>query len=124
MNRNFELDILRGLSIALMIIVDAPPDAIYETLQHSAWEGMTLADTIFPAFVFAMGTSAAFATARRQPSLIKIFRRAGLLFAVGFLLNVLIFFCFDTEHIRIFGVLQRLALVYFFGMLILLTKFL
>ena len=120
MNRNFELDILRGLSIALMIIVDAPPDAIYEMLQHSAWEGMTLADTIFPAFVFAMGTSAAFATARRQPSLIKIFRRAGLLFAVGFLLNVLIFFCFDTEHIRIFGVLQRLALVYFFGMLILL----
>lgn len=120
MNRNFELDILRGLSIALMIIVDAPPDVIYETLQHSAWEGMTLADAIFPAFVFAMGASAAFATARRQPSLQKIFRRAGLLFGVGFLLNVLIFFCFNQEHVRLFGVLQRLALAYLFGMLILL----
>lgn len=120
MNRNFELDILRGLSIALMIVVDAPPDVIYETLQHSAWEGMTLADAIFPAFVFAMGASAAFATARHKPTFKKIFRRAGLLFGVGFLLNVLIYFCFEQENIRLFGVLQRLALAYFFGMLILL----
>ena len=120
MNRNFELDILRGLSIALMIIVDAPPDAIYQTLQHSAWEGINLADTIFPAFVFVMGASAAFANSRRQPSLQKIFRRAGFLFVAGFLLNVLIFFCFNVEHIRLFGVLQRLALTYLFGMLILL----
>ena len=120
MNRNFELDILRGLSIALMIIVDAPPGVIYETLRHSAWEGMTLADAIFPAFVFAMGASAAFATSRRQPSLQKIFRRAGLLFGVGFLLNLLIYFCFEQEYIRLFGVLQRLAFTYFFGMLILL----
>ena len=120
MNRNFELDILRGLSIALMIIVDAPPDAIYQTLQHSAWEGINLADTIFPAFVFVMGASAAFANSRRQPSLQKIFRRAGFLFVAGFLLNVLIFFSFNVEHIRLFGVLQRLAFTYFFGMLILL----
>ena len=121
MNRNFELDILRGLSIALMIIVDAPPDVIYQTLQHSAWEGINLADTIFPAFVFVMGTSAALATARHKFSMQKIFQRAGILFCAGFLLNVLIFFCFDTEHIRLFGVLQRLALTYLLGMLILLN---
>ena len=120
MNRNFELDVLRGLSVALMIVVDAPPDAIYMALQHSAWEGLTLADTIFPAFVFAMGTSAAFATSKRQPSLQKIFRRAGILFGVGFLLNVVIYFSFDWANLRLFGVLQRLALAYFFGMLILL----
>lgn len=120
MNRNFELDILRGLSVALMIVIDAQPDAIYTSLQHSAWEGMTLADTIFPAFVFAMGTSAVFATSKRQPSLQKIFRRAGILFGVGFLLNIIIYFSFDWENLRLFGVLQRLALAYFFGMLILL----
>ena len=121
MNRNFELDVLRGLSIALMIIVDAPPDKIYDTLTHSQWEGINLADTVFPAFVFAMGVSIAFATAGRQPSLKKIFRRTAILFGLGFLLNVLIHFCFSTEYIRLFGVLQRLALVYFFGMLILMN---
>ncbi len=119
MNRNFELDILRGLSIALMIVVDAPPDKIYDILQHAEWEGMTLADTIFPAFAFAMGASATFATARHQFSPTKIFRRTGFLFLAGFLLNVLIYFCFSQEHIRLFGVLQRLALTYFFGILIL-----
>lgn len=119
-NRNFELDILRGLTIALMIVVDAPPDVIYETLQHAAWEGLNFADLVFPGFVFAMGASATFAGARRQPSVQKIFRRAVLLFIAGFLFNVLIFFCYSQEHIRFFGVLQRLALTYFFGMLILL----
>ncbi|MBQ7704471.1 MAG: DUF1624 domain-containing protein [Selenomonadaceae bacterium] len=120
MNRNFELDILRGLTIALMIIVDAPPDAIYKTLQHSAWQGLTLADTVFPAFVFAMGAATAFSISRRQPSLKKICRRAGLLFFAGILLNGLTFFCYGLEHFRFFGILQRLATVYFFGMLILL----
>ena len=118
-SRNFELDVLRGLSIALMIIVDAPPDVIYKTLTHAAWAGINLADTVFPAFVFAMGASVAFATARREPSAKKIFRRAVLLFVVGFLLNVLIYFQFETEHLRLFGVLQRLALTYFFGVVIL-----
>ena len=89
--RIFELDILRGLTIALMIIVDAPPDAIYIILQHAEWEGITLADIVFPAFVFAMGMAAAISTARRQPSPQKIFLRAGILFLVGFLLNVFIF---------------------------------
>jgi len=116
--RIFELDILRGLTIALMIIVDAPPDVMYETLQHAAWQGINLADTIFPAFVFAMGMAAAVSTSRRQPSLKKIFIRAGLLFFVGFLLNVLIYFCFEWANLRLFGVLQRLAITYIFGMII------
>lgn len=118
--RIFELDILRGLSIALMIIVDAPPDVIYQTLQHSAWEGINLADTVFPAFVFAMGVATAISSSRRQPSLKKICLRAGILFLVGFLLNVLIYFCFEWAKLRLFGVFQRLALTYFWGTLILL----
>ena len=116
--RIFELDILRGLSIALMIIVDAPPDVMYKFLQHAEWEGLTLTDTVFPAFVFAMGMAAAISTSKRQPSPKKIFLRAGILFFVGFLLNVLIYFCFDWANLRLFGVLQRLALTYFFGMII------
>lgn len=117
-SRIFELDILRGLTVALMIIVDAPPDAMYKILQHAEWEGMNAADLIFPAFVFAMGMAAAISTARRQPSPKKIFLRAGVLFLVGFLLNVLIYFCFEWANLRLFGVFQRLALTYFFGMLI------
>ena len=84
--RIFELDILRGLTIALMIIVDAPPDAIYKILQHAEWEGLTLADIVFPAFVFAMGMAAAISTARRQPSPQKIFLRAGVLFLESFII--------------------------------------
>ena len=116
--RIFELDILRGLTIALMIIVDAPPDAIYIILQHAEWEGITLADIVFPAFVFAMGMAAAISTARRQPSTKKIFLRAGILFLAGFLLNVLIYFCFEWANLRLFGVFQRLALTCVFGMII------
>ena len=116
--RIFELDILRGLTIALMIIVDAPPDVMYKTLQHADWAGINLADLIFPAFVFAMGMATAISTARRQPSIKKFLRRAGLLFLVGFLLNVLIYFCFEWANLRFFGVFQRLALTYFFGMII------
>ncbi len=117
-NRIFELDILRGLTVALMIIVDAPPDVMYKFLQHAQWEGINAADLIFPAFVFAMGMAAAISTSKRQPSPKKIFLRAGILFFVGFLLNVLIYFCFDWANLRLFGVLQRLALTYFFGMII------
>lgn len=119
MNRIFELDVLRGLTVALMIVVDSTLSGAYATLLHSAWAGMTLADTLFPAFVFAMGAAAEISTSRRQPSLTKILRRAGLLFGAGFSLNLLIYIVAGGEYVRIFGVLQRLALTYVLGMLIL-----
>ncbi len=118
--RIFELDILRGLTIALMIIVDSPPDIIYETLRHAVWEGIHMADTVFPSFVFVMGTSAAISASKRTPSMTKIFRRTAILFGIGILLNLFIQIRIDAEHLRFFGILQRLALSYFFGMLILL----
>ncbi len=117
--RIFELDILRGLSVALMIMLDPPPDRMYEILQHAAWEGLTLTDAVFPAFVFAMGMATAVSTARRQSSMHKILFRTAILFLAGFLLNVLIFYRLEFEHVRLFGVLQRFALIYFFGVLIL-----
>ena len=132
-----ELDILRGLAVAIMIIVDAPPADIYDLLKHAAWEGITIADMAFPGFVFAMGISIAISINRRKPSAEKIFKRSMTLFLFGIFMNTLPFvfeyflwtefssadfFSRAVEHGRFFGILQRLALTYLLGML--LIKFL
>ena len=126
-----ELDILRGVAVAIMIIVDAPPTEIYDLLKHAEWEGLTIADMAFPGFVFTMGLSAAFSVSRRVPNLEKIFKRSVSLFLLGIFFNILPFifaiflwtefssadfFSQAVEHGRFFGILQRLALTYFFGM--------
>ncbi len=131
--RIFALDVFRGLIVAMMIVLDAPPDVVYPILQHSAWAGLTITDLPFPAFIFAMGVSAAISTARREPSLRKIFKRAGILFLIGMILNELPyvlaiflqenftgaeFYSLAIEHFRVFGILQRFALVYAFGMIL------
>ena len=120
------LDIFRGLAVVLMIIIDAPPDfeVIYPILTHSTWEGLTIADLAFPFFVFAMGMSAALT---QNFNLRKIIIRVSLLFILGLVFNIfsylLNYFLFDTaiyedlSNVRILGVLQRLALTYFFGIL-------
>ena len=135
MKRIYSLDVLRGLAICIMIFVDAPPvlEEIYPVFVHAEWEGLTFADLAFPGFVFTMGMSAAVSTARREPSLRKILKRAAILFAIGILFNELPFifagFLWDNftgadfyeqaiAHIRIFGILQRLALTYLFTMLL------
>lgn len=117
-----------------MIIVDAPPTPeIYPLWQHAPWEGLTIADFAFPGFVFAMGMSAAVSTSRRPADFKKIFKRAVILFIIGLLFNnlpyVFAYFLWDNfsaadfythaiEHWRIFGILQRLALTYALGMII------
>lgn len=131
--RILELDVFRGLIVAMMIALKAAPEEIYPILQHSEWEGLTIPDLPFPAFIFIMGGSAAISMARREPSLTKIFRRAGILFLIGIALNELPhvvaifvqenftgadFFSGAIEHFRVFGILQRLALVYAFGMIL------
>lgn len=135
MQRIYSLDVLRGLAICIMIFVDAPPvlEEIYPVFVHAAWEGLTFADLAFPGFVFTMGISAAVSTARREPSTRKILKRAAILFAVGILFNELPFiFAYvlwdnftgaafvDTAivHLRVFGILQRLALTYLIAMLL------
>ena len=136
--RIFLLDVVRGLAVFIMIIVDAPPTPeIYQIWQHADWEGLTIADFAFPGFVFAMGMSAAVSTSRRPADFKKIFKRAVILFIIGLLFNnvpyVFAYFLWDNfsaadfynnavEHLRIFGILQRLALTYALGMLI--VKFL
>lgn len=131
--RIFSLDFLRGLAIFIMIFVDAPPAKTYSWQAHAMWEGLTLADMAFPGFVFAMGMSAAVATFQKEIDMKKIFWRSAILFLIGIFFNAkwhfftylfqenftgTDFFDKAIEHGRFFGILQRLALTYLFGMLL------
>lgn len=133
MKRIYSLDVLRGVAIMIMVFVDAPPGVAYPIFVHAPWEGLTFADFAFPGFVFAMGLSAAVSTAKRKPSTKKILKRAAMLFALGLVFNtipfifewliqpnftVADFYTGAIEHMRFFGILQRLALTYALGMLI------
>ncbi|MCA0402744.1 MAG: heparan-alpha-glucosaminide N-acetyltransferase domain-containing protein [Proteobacteria bacterium] len=118
--RLISLDVFRGFTIALMIIVNSPgsPQS-YSIFQHSAWHGCSLADLVFPFFIFIMGLSLALALNKEKPfqkNLVNIFKRSLILLALGLFLNL--FPRFDFEHLRFYGVLQRLAFCYFIGALI------
>jgi predicted acyltransferase len=113
------LDIFRGITIAVMIIVNNPgiETHVYPVLEHAAWNGLTLADLVFPSFIFIMGVSIVLSYSGQQAKglpvsvmLRKTFRRALILFVLGVLLSVLPYF--DIANYRIPGVLQRIALVY------------
>ena len=110
--RIYSLDVLRGIAIAIMLFLDAPPDKIYSILQHAEWEGMTVPDIAFPMFAFAMGAGAAISMSKRPFTTKRILKRTAALFALGLLLNM------GAENVRLFGVLQRLALTYAFGIFI------
>ncbi|MHB8669461.1 MAG: acyltransferase family protein [Acidimicrobiales bacterium] len=119
-SRLVSIDALRGAAIAGMILVNNPgagPPMVYPALLHSQWDGWTFADIIFPAFLLLVGASMAFAFApyldgrKRLPTAyLRILRRVCLLFALGLVLNA--FPHFGTGHLRIMGVLQRIALAY------------
>ena len=106
------LDVLRGLTILGMIVVNNQGDGshVLPSLGHAHWHGITAADLVFPFFLVIMGVSMAISFAKRRPSLTKVLRRSALLFALGFFLNA--FPHFDPAEVHIMGVLQRIALVY------------
>src|SRR5262245_46434513 len=111
------LDVLRGLTIAAMILVSTPGtwDAVYWPLDHAIWNGWTLADLVFPFLLFAMGAAVPFALARRRhvPKHLwrHVIRRAAVLFGIGLALNVLDPSAhFSLSTFRIPGVLQRIAI--------------
>lgn len=124
------LDAFRGLTIALMIVVNCPgdTDAVFSFLGHSAWNGWTFADTVFPSFIFIVGVSLVFSLAKREGTTtsddlkieFRILRRSIVLFALGLFLNS--FPTFQMSNIRIPGVLQRIAICYFFTSLIVLKS--
>ena len=117
--RLLSLDVLRGLTVAVMILVNNAGDGSvsYAQLRHSAWNGCTLTDVVFPLFLFMVGVSIALAFRRRldrgtarSAIFLQVLKRSLLIFAIGLLLNALPFF--QLSGLRYYGVLQRIALCY------------
>jgi predicted acyltransferase len=118
--RWLSLDVLRGLTIGFMILVNNNGDGqhAYWALKHAAWNGFTPTDLVFPTFLFLVGVSTVFSTAARlskgatrQSILLHALRRTVILFLLGLLVNSFPLFHLDT--LRVYGVLQRIAICYF-----------
>ena len=136
--RLLALDILRGITIAGMILVNNPGSwgHIYAPLEHASWNGLTPTDLVFPFFMFIMGISTFFSLKKYDftlslPTLWKILRRTVVIFLIGMfiawfglflrgVLNDLTFWdaVLNFDHIRILGVMPRLAICYGVGSLI------
>ncbi len=122
------LDVFRGATVALMILVNNPGswNAIYPPLAHAPWHGCTPTDLVFPFFLFAVGNALAFV----MPGLLagpasafwsKVARRTAVIFLLGLLLNASPFVRWDAagelvardwSALRVMGVLQRIALCF------------
>ncbi|MDP2337803.1 MAG: DUF5009 domain-containing protein [Bacteroidota bacterium] len=127
--RYLALDVLRGMTVALMILVNNPGSwaHIYAPLEHSKWHGCTPTDLVFPFFLFVVGVSMFFSFAKygntlNRESLLKIGKRTLLIFAIGLFLNSFPQWDADFSKLRIMGVLQRIALAYGIGAVIVLAS--
>ncbi len=129
-SRILSIDILRGLTIALMILVNDPGDGrhTYAQLEHAQWSGMTLTDLVFPTFLFLVGASIIFSLSNRisrgdsRAALARnIIRRALTILLIDFL--IALFPRFHLTQLRIYGVLTRIAVCYLVvGLLCLVTR--
>jgi len=124
LTRLLSVDVLRGLTVAAMVLVNNPGtwQAIYPPLRHAAWHGWTPTDVIFPFFVFIVGVAIPLALAPRLERdgraavAVKVVRRSIVIFALGIVLNGSPWFVWST--LRIPGVLQRIAVCYLAAALI------
>jgi predicted acyltransferase len=100
-----------------MMLVNNPGDwsHVYAQLLHAKWHGWTFTDFIFPFFLFIGGVSMtlslgrlAHAGADKRALFVKLAKRAGIIFLIGFVLNL--YPRFDFATVRVMGVLQRIAL--------------
>jgi predicted acyltransferase len=111
--RYASLDALRGLTVAAMLVVNDPGDwgHVYAPLEHAAWNGFTLADAIFPLFLFIVGVSITLGlrpgTADRA-----VLLRALRIVALGLVLHAVAQFALGTPAFRPLGVLQRIGVCY------------
>src|SRR4051812_11663045 len=128
------LDIFRGMTVCFMIIVNTPGNGhtTYPPLLHARWNGFTPTDLVFPSFMFAVGTAMAFSMKKWEALsegtvFWKIFKRAAIIFLLGWLMYWFPFVHWNEKYqlsanpiaqTRIMGVLQRIALGYFFGALL------
>ena len=115
------LDLMRGLTVALMILVNNGGEHNYSFLEHSKWNGLTPCDLVFPFFLFMMGASTYLSLRKTEfkPSISiyrKIIKRTLLLFLIGLCINWFDMICsgnaLDFAHLRFWAVLQRIALCY------------
>ncbi|XP_066382885.1 uncharacterized protein [Miscanthus floridulus] len=116
------LDVFRGITVVLMILVD-DVGGLVPAFSHSPWDGVTLADFVFPFFLFIVGVSLAFAYKRVPNKTLatkKALIRASKLFLLGLLLQGGYFhtihdlsYGVDLRKIRLMGILQRIAIAYF-----------
>jgi predicted acyltransferase len=116
--RLLSLDVVRGITIAFMIMVNnnGGPDS-WHFMNHAQWNGLTPTDLVFPTFVFIVGVSVVFAFesrlargATRTQLARHTFLRAIILVLFGIVVNSFPFF--RLAHMRFYGVLQRIAVCY------------
>ncbi len=130
-HRLLALDVLRGITIMAMILVNSPGNwsSMYGPLKHAKWHGWTMTDLIFPFFIFIVGVSISFSITIQKNKdltnkeiLFSAAKRTVKLILLGWFL-ALFYYQFGNSHfnwlndklfsIRIMGVLQRIGLVYF-----------
>jgi predicted acyltransferase len=138
--RFYSLDVFRGATVALMILVNNPGSwsHIYAPLEHAPWHGLTPTDLVFPFFLFAVGNALAFVMPKLEAAgsavfLKKVLKRTALIFLIGLFLNWWPFVTWrngslsfihwvnpdnPNNGVRIFGVLQRIAVSYCFASII------
>ena len=122
-DRIISIDVFRGMTIFLMIIVNTPGSwsYVYPPLLHAKWHGCTPTDLVFPFFLFIVGITLFISFDKimkkhsddpglRSKLLRKTIRRAALIFLVGLFLNWFPFYHINISDLRILGVLQRIAL--------------
>jgi predicted acyltransferase len=141
--RLLSLDILRGITVAGMILVNNPGSwaHIYAPLRHAAWNGCTPTDLVFPFFVFCMGVAMYISHSKSNFELNwstarKIIVRGLLIILIGWALSwygmalrqflrgadfVTAMWTYPVANIRYLGVFPRLGLVSLLGGLLLLT---
>lgn len=122
------LDVFRGMTVCLMIIVNTPGNGntTFAPLHHAAWHGFTPTDLVFPSFLFAVGNALSFVMLKWASKsdgyvVAKVLKRTLLIFLLGYLMYWFPFFKLDKDlnilsfpisKTRILGVLQRIALCY------------
>jgi len=106
--RILAIDVVRGLAVVGMLLVNDAgiPTAMPLALRHAPWQGLTLADQVFPLFLFTVGASMPFSERAQRPA--AVLRRAAALFVLGSLLV-------SAKHHQLApstGVLQQIAGAY------------
>ena len=121
-SRLLSLDVFRGMTVAGMILVNLPGNQfVYPLISHSIWNGCQIADLVFPFFIYIVGISLVLSLSKQLNDGVSLNRlfvhiliRTVIIFLLGLFLNAFPHH-FNVDTIRIYGVLQRIALCYFFA---------